>query len=373
MSANELMVTPVAYMMPAMRIEDVIERRNQMVQFVEKAMRKDVDFGVIPGTGTKPTLYKPGAEKLCTLFALAPRFTAIEHVADWTGETHNGEPFFYYHIKCALYYRGEVFVGEADGSCNSWEKKYRYRKAERVCPLCGKDAIKKSKFPPRDNPRAKPGWYCYDKAGGCGANFPAGDPQIENQEAGQVPNPDVADQANTILKMAEKRALVAATLIAVNASEFFTQDIEDLYIEGEARVIVEKPYTAVTAAISTTVNAQTVEVQSPAPKPEPVPENAVPTGPGFGKDESGHVTQPGNGNGKVVRAVVQTPKWSELIQRAIQAGYVPDNTTPSAMRLLTVVGKAGIQSVNNLNLDEVWQTIAAHYEAKREAEALQNN
>jgi hypothetical protein len=32
---------------------------------------------------------------------------------------------------------------------------------------------------------------------------------------------------NTIQKMAQKRALVAATLISTSASEFFTQDVED--------------------------------------------------------------------------------------------------------------------------------------------------
>jgi hypothetical protein len=37
----------------------------------------------------------------------------------------------------------------------------------------------------------------------------------------------VADVVNTIQKMAQRRALVAATLIATSASEFFTQDVED--------------------------------------------------------------------------------------------------------------------------------------------------
>jgi hypothetical protein len=41
------------------------------------------------------------------------------------------------------------------------------------------------------------------------------------------PNPDGADVVNTIQKMAQKRALVAATLIATSASEFFTPDVED--------------------------------------------------------------------------------------------------------------------------------------------------
>ena len=43
----------------------------------------------------------------------------------------------------------------------------------------------------------------------------------------RIPNPDGADVVNTIQKMAQKRALVAATLIATSASEFFTPDVED--------------------------------------------------------------------------------------------------------------------------------------------------
>jgi hypothetical protein len=44
----------------------------------------------------------------------------------------------------------------------------------------------------------------------------------------RVPNEDMADVVNTLQKMAYKRALVAATLLAINASEFFTQDVEDM-------------------------------------------------------------------------------------------------------------------------------------------------
>jgi hypothetical protein len=46
-----------------------------------------------------------------------------------------------------------------------------------------------------------------------------------------------ADLANTILKMAKKRALIDAVLTATAASDIFTQDIEDLppeYQAGEA-------------------------------------------------------------------------------------------------------------------------------------------
>ena len=68
---------------------------------------------------------------------------------------------------------------------------------------------------------------CYAKKGGCGAKFADNAPEIVNQETGVVKNPDIADLANTILKMADKRALIAATLIATGMSEYFTQDVED--------------------------------------------------------------------------------------------------------------------------------------------------
>jgi hypothetical protein len=51
----------------------------------------------------------------------------------------------------------------------------------------------------------------------------------------RVPNEDVCDQVNTIIKMAQKRALVAVTLLGTNASELFTQDVEDLYDELRGR------------------------------------------------------------------------------------------------------------------------------------------
>jgi hypothetical protein len=64
--------------------------------------------------------------------------------------------------------------------------------------------------------------------------FDVNDPAITEQQAGLVANPDIADQVNTVLKIAKKRALVDAVLLAVNASEFFTQDIEDFIIQPVA-------------------------------------------------------------------------------------------------------------------------------------------
>jgi hypothetical protein len=212
--------------MPALTIESAVERYQQVTEFVSRVLREDVDYGVIPGT-EKRTLLKPGAEKLTTFFGLSTRFRLLERIEDWTGEEHGGEPFFYYLYRCQLL-RGDLLITEADASCNSRETKYRWREAQRTCPACGVAAIIKGRE------EYGGGWVCFRKRGGCGAKYADGDESIEGQQTGRVFNPDICDQVNTIQKMAQKRSLVGAVLIAVNASEFFTQDVEDFHARGVA-------------------------------------------------------------------------------------------------------------------------------------------
>ena len=215
------------------------DRYRVVSEFIKSILRESVDYGKVPGAD-KPCLKKPGAEKMASLFGLSPTFQDVQVVEDWTGKDHDGEPFFYYRIRCTLHL-GERLIGSADGSCNSWEKKYRYRKGDRLCPKCGAAAIYCSKN--------KPEWYCWSKKGGCGATFHINDKAITDQEVGLVKNPDVADQVNTILKMAEKRALVAAVLIATNTSDYFTQDIED-YIEADYTPAPPPPAPAPTITVT---------------------------------------------------------------------------------------------------------------------------
>jgi hypothetical protein len=224
MTDNE--IVQAGFLAPVVSVDNALRAYQAKKELIDGIMKATVDYGVIPGS-SKPTLLKAGAEKATSFFGLNPRFEDAEVVNDWTGEQHGGEPFFYYRRTCNLW-RGETLVASVDGSCNSWEKKYRYRGGERVCPQCGKPTIIKGKA------EYGGGWICFAKKGGCGAKFADDAPEIIKQEVGQVKNPDVADLANTILKMADKRALVAATLIATGLSEYFTQDIED-YIDGSVR------------------------------------------------------------------------------------------------------------------------------------------
>src|SRR4051812_21682356 len=75
--------------MPVMTMEIALERRSQIVQFTKQLMVIDQDFGVIPGTN-KPSLLKPGAEKLCSFFGLEPEFTPLREDADWTANGTTG-------------------------------------------------------------------------------------------------------------------------------------------------------------------------------------------------------------------------------------------------------------------------------------------
>ncbi len=173
---------------------------------------------------------------------------------DWTGIEHAGEALFYYRYTCQLW-RGDRLMGEAVGSCNSREIKYRFRWISR------EEAVKRSDF---DSLQTRGGRqfepeFAIDKSETSGKyGKPAeywqrykdaisnGTAEKKDKKMGtktfagyeidttlyRVPNPDVADQINTIQKMAQKRALVAAVLVVTNCSDAFTQDLLE---DGEDR------------------------------------------------------------------------------------------------------------------------------------------
>lgn len=226
------------YISPVVGIEDAKAKFDMVRQYTAKCLTKDIDYGKVPGV-SKPTLLKPGAEKICSLFGLTPRFTCVDKIMNWNGEGNpDNEPFFYFEYRCDLM-RGGEFVASCDASCNSWEKKYRYRNGELTCPNCGKP-LRKSKN--------NDGYYCWAKQGGCGATFQSNDPRVANQKVGQVKNMDTAEQVNTFQKMAQKRAYIGATLIACNLSEYYTQDVEDMAsfaVTPDADAVIEASYTPV--------------------------------------------------------------------------------------------------------------------------------
>jgi hypothetical protein len=87
-------------------------------------MKEDVHYGVIPGT-QKPTLLKPGAEKLLLTFRLAPQYEVLS--------SHEENGFLAYTVRCTLTHitSGNV-IASGIGTCNSRENKYRWRSTKRT-------------------------------------------------------------------------------------------------------------------------------------------------------------------------------------------------------------------------------------------------
>jgi hypothetical protein len=225
--------------------------------------------------GTKPTLLKPGAEKLSAWFNLSPRLKLAESILDWTGEDHGGEPLFYFRYYCSLFDDRDYIVGESYGSANSWETKYRYRwvKEEDVPENLHLVDLKRrvSVFEEWEfalNKRETTGkygkpesyWQKFDLALAAGEarqiEKPASwdnnklTPKIQIVDyMYRVANSESPDIINTVEKMAMKRAFVGSVLIGTQASVAFTQDLEELGELQEWRPGWSEFYTKVIPAI----------------------------------------------------------------------------------------------------------------------------
>lgn len=231
--------------MPA-NITDVIEAAEGLKlfrTFVKSELKEGHDFGVIPGTGDKNALLQPGAQKIAMFFNCYPKHKVTPN------NLEHGHVEFIVETRLISRVTNKA-VGSGFGSCSTLEGKYRFRNANRRCPQCGKETIFKSKN--------GEGFYCWRKKDGCGATFHENHKDIVGQQAGKVENENIADQRNTVLKMAVKRAFVAASMCLGCASEMFTQDIDDIY----------------------DLEAEEAEAFVPAPPPPPVNNN---TGHGHGK------------------------------------------------------------------------------------------
>lgn len=242
------------FLAPVVDNSTALQRYQGMKDFIDSVLKEGTDFGSIPGASGKDVLLKPGAEKLAALFGLSSQPILVEQVLDWTGVDHGDEPFFFFNYEHRLF-RGDYLAGAAQGSCNSWEVKYRYRwVTEDQVP----DHLDKNKLQVRQSTRSEFA-FAIDKAETSGAYgkppeyweewkdaIASGEARpiikksrngkdLEAYEMGgktyRIPNYDTPDLVNTIQKMAQKRALVGAVLVATNASAWFTQDVED-YVDG---------------------------------------------------------------------------------------------------------------------------------------------
>lgn len=187
-----------AFLKPVVSPKELINYHKEMVIFIQEGLEYGVDYGTVPGID-QPFLKKPGSERLCKAFNLAPHFDIIKTESDhnykvdwikrkkqwnnaykgdktfkWIEQSGTSLGLYSYTIKCSLHLPNGRVVAEGVGSCSTMEDKYV------------------------ENPR--------------------------NLE-------------NTVLKMAKKRAHVDATLTALGLSNRFTQDVEDIIDHAPAEEV----------------------------------------------------------------------------------------------------------------------------------------
>jgi hypothetical protein len=167
-----------------------------ILQVMHATMTKGQDYGVIPGTD-KPTLYKPGAEKLMMTFRLAGEPT----IADLSA----GDVIRYRVMTRMIHAPSGMTLGYGVGEASTDEEKYKWRK-----PVCD------AEFDETPEDRRRVAWKKKKD------QTPYSQKQIRT-----VP----ADLANTVLKMADKRSLIGGVLKVTAASALFAQDLEELSAE----------------------------------------------------------------------------------------------------------------------------------------------
>ena len=119
-------------------IESGLQKISRFQQIVQKTLKRGHDYGVIPGTD-KPTLLKPGAEKILMLMGLTSEYHITERIQDYD------EGFFAFTVRCELYKNG-MKVTEGVGHCNTKEKKYRNQDPYTLANTCLKMAKKRAQI-----------------------------------------------------------------------------------------------------------------------------------------------------------------------------------------------------------------------------------
>lgn len=169
-----------------MAVADIIQHVAVVQEVMRAVMKPDIHYGTIPGT-PKPSLYKQGAEVLCMVFRVADSYQV---------EDLSTADVVRYRVTCiGTHQMNGVTLGTGMGEASSGEEKYKWRKA-------------------------------YDD------EFDATPANLRRIKVGKYKTKQIrtepADLANTILKMANKRAKVAMTINVTACGDMFGQDLEDM-------------------------------------------------------------------------------------------------------------------------------------------------
>ena len=98
-------------------VDEAKQFDDDMSRFIDAVLIAGVDYGVIPHC-SKPTLLKPGAEKIMNYLGLIARTEVVNRMEDYN------DAFFSYECKVFLIDYNGVVKGEGVGIANTKESKY---------------------------------------------------------------------------------------------------------------------------------------------------------------------------------------------------------------------------------------------------------
>lgn len=172
---------------------EAAELDKQLRDMMRAVLKEDVDFGVIPGTGTKPSLLKPGAEKLLQWFGFGHTTERAEVERDADG------------ARVGVTYRCTVTKAMQDG------------RVVTVATCEGYAGYDEDRF-----------FSTAEQA----AEKEKANARRYHRDVNLSKCVEYRAPWNSVIKMAQKRALVGAALQATSASTLFTQDVEDMRAES---------------------------------------------------------------------------------------------------------------------------------------------
>ena len=174
--------------------DQVKQRINHVQRIYRDLMKRETHYGTVPGA-KKDSLWKAGSEILLSTFRIS-----IDPMVE---DLSKGDEFRF-RVKCMAYDPRGEFIGAGVGECSSEESKYKWRRA-----VCSEEFSQ------------------YEQMGEEMARIKWAKPKEGKAYSMMQVRQDQADVANTVLKMAKKRAQIDVTLTVTACSDIFTQDLDE--------------------------------------------------------------------------------------------------------------------------------------------------
>jgi hypothetical protein len=218
------------------QLQETVEREHKMrsiiIAYCQKAMKDGHHYYNLSKQDkdkVKPALGKEGALNLFSLFKVTA--SPEEPRETYAGDGH-------YSVRSRVLVisnRSGAVVATGDGLCTTRESKYAYRWVwpNEIPAHVDKDKLERKEWEGKDSRKLTK--Y-------------------------KLPNEDLADLYNTVLKMSAKRAIVDAALKLPLVSELFTQDLEE-QIAGNVTEKAQQTRSRNSSTPSATSGAQTPKVE----------------------------------------------------------------------------------------------------------------